>query len=380
MKVTVSSMSDTPQSPATPSLIDTEQMNESERALVEAFERRSGQSPVDETALASAEELAEPTGTPGSTADATAAPGAPTTVEGLSGAPVSEPSPSSESVDEPVVTEPTVEGEATGAEPAQSTPAFTFAGVDYGPEDLAQAVQVRNWYQTLNNQQIASIDAMLSGQYRLVPAHEADPVVAPASQTQPPASATAPASSPSPVVDEAGEWLDPHAQAAITRLETELAQMREQFQGAVTPIIQTQAEQELQARRTVIASATETFQSEYSLTDDQMQALGQAVVQANIFPSLIQRHNNDIASATRAALDMMLWSTPTFRDPVIQQRAAADLQRLTDESAANVTKQKQMTALTSSGGSVPRREAAPSNKDDRHAAMVELIRADMNGS
>lgn len=372
-------MSDAPQSPASPQLIDTEQMNEADRALIEAFERRSGKSPVDEPALASAEELAESTGTPGSTADATAAPGAPTTVEGLSGAPVSEPS-SEPAATEPVVTEPPVEGEATGAEPAQSSPAFTFAGVDYGPEDLAQAVQVRNWYQTLNNQQIASIDAMLSGQYRLVPAHEADPVVAPASQTQPHTSATAPVSSPSPVVEEAGEWLDPHAQAAINRLETELAQMREQFQGAVTPIIQSQAEQELQARRTVIASATDTFQSEYSLTDDQMQALGQAVVNANIFPSLIQRHNGDISAATRASLDMMLWSTPTFRDPVIQQRAAADLQRLTDESQANVTKQKQMTALTSSGGSVPRREAAPSNKDDRHAAMVELIRADMNGS
>lgn len=355
-----------------PSLIDTDQMNESEKQLVELFESRATSSTTtDDGALASAEDLTEPTGTPSSTDSSTAAPEPATPVEGQVVGSESEPS------SDPTVTTP-VEGEPPSGEPVLTPPAFTFAGVDYGPTELAQAVQVRDWYQTLNEQQVASIDALLSGAYRLVPAHEADPVP-PASASQA-ATSPAPSSPVTPVVDDdAGEWLDPRAQSEISRLQAEIQQMREQFTASVTPVIQSQQDQLLHQRLAAIDQASVSFQTEHSLDDDQMQALSQSVVQSNIFPSLVQRHNGNVEDATRAALDMMFWTTPTFRDLAVSKQATSELANLA--SQAQVEKQRNLTALAnSSGGSVPRRDLSPHTKEDRHSAMVELIRNDMVGN
>lgn len=372
------SLSESPQQ-----LIDKDTLNEAERQLVEVFERRS-ESSKDDGALTSAEDLSDTTGTPGSTDTSTAAPEPTPPVEGQAVGSESEPSTTTEPEPEPQP-EPqptplgadgqpiTGEGGAPVEEPAQSSSAFTFAGVNYGPDELTQAVQVRDWYLSLNQPQIQAIDALLSGTYRLVPANEADAAQQSAS---PPVTPPASSSSSQPVGDEAGEWLDPRAEAEINRLRTELTQIRTEFQSAVTPVVQSQQDQALQQRVSAIDAAHVAFRDDYSLNDDQMQQLGQAVVQANIFPALIARHNGDVEAATRSALDMMFWSTPQFRDLKTQQ----DLTALATESTATIDKQKKMSALASSGGSVPRTNPTPRTKDERYAAMVEAIRQDQNGS
>lgn len=368
----------------TPDLgIDQEALNDSERQLLDIFENRRSASLSEggDTTPVSAEELTEPTGTPGSTVGSTAASEAPTTVEGQSGASESEPSstPSDVIPPSPAAGDAPDEGGETGGESDLTTPAFTFAGVDYTPDTLARAVQTHQWFNQLNDQQVAAIDALMSGQYRLVPANEAVPTPPPASA---PTVATPPVSPPpdSPVVDDAGEWLDPRAQAEVARLQAELAQMRQQFAGTVTPLVQSQADAQFQARRQAIDSAAESFKSQYSLDDDLVETIGRSVVQAGVLPSLITQHNGDVEAATRQAFEMMFWTTPSFRDSYMQSKNAADLADLAAQDQAQADKQRKMTALTASGGSTPRRDPTPSTKDDRHSAMVELIRADMNGS
>lgn len=381
--------------PDTTQLIDKETLNESERAFVEMFERERGgsqSSQSDDTTLTSAEDLADTTGTPGSSTTPPAAPDAPSTVEGPSGASVSEPSGTTEvqpldasgnvitGATEPATELSTsttpVEGEPPSSEPAQSAPAFTFAGVDYSSSDLAQAVQLRDWYTRLNNPQIQAIDALLSGEYQLVPTSQSQ--VAPVAIPPAPQPATSPASPPdTPVNDDAGEWLDPRAEAEINRLRTELTQLTERVTSSVTPLIESRQTDQFNATLSAIDQAHTAFQTEYTLDDDTMQQLGQAVVNAGVFPSLLQQHR-DPQVATKAAFDMMLWTTPTFRDKIVTQRLTA---LATDSQAqAQADKTRKLTSLASSGGSVPRRTTTPQTKEERHQAMVEEIRASQNGN
>lgn len=363
--------------------IDPSTLSESEQQLIELFEsRRSASLHIDDTAPVSAEELAEPTGTPGSTASPTAASEAPPTVEGQSGASETEPSPVVPPIVPPVepvaaVTPVTpVEGEPPVADQASTAPAFTFAGVDYSPDQVARAIQVHDWYDRLNDNQVQAVDALLSGHYRLVPANEAAPVQPVVQPVTPPAPVTdIPA-----VGDEAGEWLDPRAQAEVNRLQSQLDQMRAQFTGAVTPLVQSQADQQLHSRMQSIDNATSAFKTQYQLEDSLIETIGRSVVQAGVLPSLIQQHQGNVEAATRQAYEMMFWTTPTFRDAYMQSKNAAELASLAEQDKAEADKKRKLTALTSSGGSVRRVDPAPNTKDERHQAMVELIRADQNGS
>jgi superfamily II RNA helicase len=367
---------------ATPSLLDDETLNESERALIEHFERTrqpvNGQEGAND-GLTSAEDLQEP-GTPGASTSS-AAPVESTPVEGQVDSTESDPSsPSTESTateDESGFTAAPVEGEPTGGEPAQSASAFTFAGVTYQPQELQEAVMARDWIMGLNPVQRQQIDALLSGQYVLAPAHEASSTTPPSGDAVPPA--TTPSSSTPP--DDEGEWLDPKAAQEIARLRSELSQIKEQFTQSLTPVVQAQQQDELRQRNEIINASVAKFQADTKLDDDTLRQLNDAVVQSGIFPSLVQRHNGDISTATRAAFEMMLWSTPQFRDKVIAQQAVATVNDLAQTQRESADKERKMSALSGSGGSVPRREvpAHPQTADGRHAAMLEEIRRDMNG-
>lgn len=358
----------------TPLGIDPSTLNESEQQLIDLFESRrsSASSEGDATAPVSAEELPEPTGTPGSTDSPTAASEPTPPVEGQAVGSENAPSPSPEV--EPVATVAPVDGEPTVEDQASTSAAFTFAGINYDEATLTRAVQVHDWFSRLDNNQTAAIDALLSGQYRLVPASAPDQPIA-----TPPATPPA-TSSPDITQDDGGEWLDPRAQSEIARLQSELNSMREQFTGAVTPLVQSQVDQQLNQRRAAIDSAAAAFQTTYSLDEATMQNIGQAVVQTGVLPSLITQHNGNVEAATRQAFEMMFWTTPSFRDSYMQAKSAADLADLAAQDKAEADKHRKLTALTASGGSTPRRDPSPSNKDERHTAMVDLIRADMNGS
>lgn len=354
----------------TPSLLDDETLNESERALIEAFERRQSAGSIEggSDALTSAEDLEEPTGTPGSTSESNAAPDA-TDSEGGQVA--------SESDTTPPEGEPPVEGEDVGGEHAQSQPTFTFAGVEYNEHELAEAVLARDWITNLNQQQRQQVDALLSGQYVLTPAHEA------ANQPPTPAAATSsPSSSSAPSGDEGDEWLDPRAQAEITRLNQELTQIKELFQQSVPQLVQSQQQAELTRNQSIIDQAIDVWAKDYTLDEATLKDINAAVIQTGIFPSLVRQHNNDLAAATCAAFDMILWTTPQFRDKAAQQRATSILNELAQSEQDDKAKARKMSALSNSGGSVPRRElpSNPQTRDDRYAAMVEDIRRDVSGT
>lgn len=371
--------------------IDPSTLSESEQQLIELFEsRKSGSLNVDDTTPVSAEELAEPTGTPGSTASPTAASEAPPTVEGQSGASENAPSPVTPPVTppatppvSPAVVEPPVppvEGEPPVADQASTAPAFTFAGVDYSPDQVARAIQVHDWYDRLNDNQVQAVDALLSGQYRLVPANEAAPVPPITQQGQPQPPVTPPAPTDIPAVgDEAGEWLDPRAQAEVNRLQSQLDQIRQQFNGAVTPLVQSQVDAQHRQHMQSIDNATSAFKDAYQLDDSLIETIGRSVVQAGVLPSLIQQHQGNVEAATRQAYEMMFWTTPTFRDAYMQSKNTADLADLAVQEKANADKQRKMTALTASGGSAPRITPKANTHDERYAGMIEMIRADMNG-
>lgn len=370
-----------PTSPPSAPLIDQSTLNDSEKALLEAFERRGTGSlsvHVDDPSLVSAEDLEE-TDTPGSDGS-DAATGAPTTVEGPSGAPVS--APSTPVVESPVTpADASVEGEEPGGieTPAPVTPAFTFAGVDYDAEQLSHAVRLQGWYNRLNNDQLQAIDALLSNQYVLVPATASVAPQTPPQQTQP--QATVPVS-PSPTVDDgAGEWLDPRAEAEIAALRNQLTQMQQSFQQNLAPLVQTQANTQLQQNIAAIERAESAFRANYTLDDTIFKTIQDSVIQAGILPSLLPQHNGNVEAATRQAYEMMFWTTPAFREAHLGARASSDLAEAAQADQAEVDRKKKLTALSpSSGGSVPRPSTrTPQTKDDRHAGMVELIRADMNG-
>lgn len=360
------------QTPSPPSLLDDDQLNDAERAFIEIFERgRKGT--FDDGALASAETEPED-GTPGSTS-ATAAPDAPVTpVEGQEGASETSPSPTPSTPAEPASTP--VEGEPPPPEPAQSGSVFTFAGQQYDEQQLQRAIQVHNWYNRLSDDHVRAIDALLSGQYNLVP-----------SSQQPAAPATSPASStPTPAPEEAGEWLDPRAEAEINRLRQQqaeltqtLQQFQEQFKSSVTPLVQSQQQVAHTQHLSAIDQGTASFKEQYHLDDTAVDEIQAAVVQAGVFPSLVTRNNGNIEAATKQALDLMFWSTPQFRDPYITAKNAAEQAELTQQQQDSNRKQQQLTALSSSGGSVPRREPVPQDRDGRFAAMVETIAASQNG-
>jgi hypothetical protein len=200
-----------------------------------------------------------------------------------------------------------------------------------------------------------------------------------------PAPGTTPPVSTGPAPDEAGEYLDPRAQAEINALKQalsqqsqQLAQFQETFKQSLTPVIQTQQQSHQQQQVAQLDAGIREFNEVYKLTDEQSAQIQAAVAEAGVFPSMVTRHGGNVQSAVKAAMDMMFWTTPQFRDPYLEAKSAATAADQTQQDQS--TKRKQtLTALSASGGSVPRRDPVPSDRESRHSAMVDEIAAAQNG-
>jgi len=283
--------------------------------------------------------------------------------------------------EEPSTAEPPTEGEAPpeqGEAPApgdgQPAAAFTLSGVDYSADQLAQMVPVYQYFANLTPQQVQGIDALMSGQYTLTPLQP------PVAQSQPAAGAP-PAPSPptsSPQAEGEGDWLDPRAQREIAALRQQINDLSESFKANLTPVVQSQQQADYQNRLAAINRAHVDFQTKYGLDDAAMNALESSIAQGQILPGLAQRHGN-LEAGMNAALEMMFWTTPAYRDRYEQQRITSQQAEHATEDAATLRKQ-QLTALSGSGGSAPRREPVPSTPEDRHAAMTQEIAAAMSSN
>jgi len=277
----------------------------------------------------------------------------------------------------PPVTEgeaPPEQGEAPAAGDGQPAPAFTLSGVDYSADQLAQMVPVYQYFNNLSPQQVQAIDALLSGQYTLQPLQ---PPVQPRPDAGAPP-APSPATSSQPPPEGEGDWLDPRAQTEIRALRAEIGQLRDTFTQSMTPVVQNQQQADYNARLGQIQAAHTDFQTKYGLEDSAMEALETSIAQAAILPGLSQREGG-IRQGMNAALEMMFWTTPAYRDRYEQQRVSSQQAEQATEDTAALRKQ-QLTALSGSGGSAPRREPVPSTPEDRHAAMTQEIAAAMNGN
>ncbi len=254
-----------------------------------------------------------------------------------------------------------VGGEGTPGETAQPpAPAFTLNGQDFSPQDLETAIGVAGWFNRLNPAQVQSIDALLSGQYVLTPTTQAS--------ASPPPETVAP-------VDDGEDWLDPRAAQEIARLRTEL----DGIKSSLTPVVESQQQTQRQQIEAAIGSASTAYATERELTDQDMAKLQAAVSQSGIYPTFYQRTGGDAALAMRQALDTVFYTTPEFRDREVKAQVDAQLQQLSQTQRDEQKKQQQLSALSSTGGTVPRREPRPSTPQDKHRAMVDELNRHMNG-
>ena len=283
--------------------------------------------------------------------------------------PETEPSPEPEPEPEPAPDEGGAPEEGHG----QPASAFTLSGVDYSSEQVSRALQVASWFDRLNPQEVQAIDALMSGQYTLSPL-QPQPQPSPGGQPAPSPSSV----QPPPAAEDEGDWLDPRAQTEIRALRAQINDLTESFKASLGPVVQTQQQADYQARLTQINKAHADFQARYQLDDNAMNALETSIAQAQVLPGLAQREGS-IEKGMNTALEMMFWTTPTYRDAWQAQRTTSLQAEQAAEEQATIRKQH-LTALSGSGGSAPRREPVPSSPEDRHQAMVQEIAAAMNGS
>jgi len=350
-------MSDTPPTPPpalTPEEVEAAELNEFEQSFFDAIQSRFP-----------ASEGAGPTDAPDTAPELGVSAGEEPPVEG-------------QEVPSPELSQPDAGaspdgGEAPGGEHGQSPSVFTLSGGQELSEDqIVQALQVHNYFARLSPDQVRGIDALMSGQYRLAPANDR-------TEPQPIQPVVSPGHSPSPPSPtEEGEWLDPSAQRAINRLQAEIDQLRQSTTASLTPVVQRQQDADYQQRLDIINAVSDNFQRTYELEDPQMRALEQAIVESQTLPALTHRYGS-LQNGMQAALEMYFWSTPQLRDNHLAKQQSAAQADLAAQDAATLRKQ-QLTALSASGGSAPRREPVPSTPEDRHAAMTQEIAQAMNGS
>lgn len=180
-----------------------------------------------------------------------------------------------------------------------------------------------------------------------------------------------PAPSPTPAAPEqpAEEWIDPAAQAAYARLQSEI-------QG-IASVQQQTIEQQVASQRAAIedalATGVEEFRTANNLETAQMDQLLTAVNAAGILPGYANLHRGNHSQAMKAALESAYWSTPQFRDAAIQ---AAISEHVTETRDVE-TKKARASSLNPSAGNVPRTSPPPSSQDERDRGMVADIAAAM---
>ena len=151
------------------------------------------------------------------------------------------------------------------------------------------------------------------------------------------------------------------------------------MQSAKAETARIQAEQRQTAERDQRArvvdsfrSAVGSFKSKYpNLSDEQVRQIADATGRANIIEGL-ERTEGSLTAAFERGMEMTMWGTPELRS--LAQAANAD-----NVAAKKSTDRKsKQSALSGSGGSVPRTKAArsaPKNRDELMEAMLADVRA-----
>jgi hypothetical protein len=246
------------------------------------------------------------------------------------------------------------------------------------------AAEVLRWAASLSDEQVQRINSAL-----LV--DQSAPSGAPTAASghgEPAAAPPAAGSDVPPAQGQPGMPIRPPDLGALSEFAPELgtyleqqAQLLSAQQQQIVSFQQAQAEQ---ARREAEAAQSQAqvqieagekvFRDTYAwASDEDVQAIARRAASLQVMPALVQQHGGAVDKAFVAAMETALWSDPSYRDRLVQQRVNefAETQQQTTE------RRRKASALTSGGGSVSRapQQAAPADMtpEQRREAMARTI-------
>lgn len=275
----------------------------------------------------------------------------------------------------PPETPPETPGVESG--PDTSTPPIEefveVAGQKYTPAQLQTLTQLGVWASQLSPGHLQAIDNLFSGQYQLTPVQSPAPNP-PGAAVVPGGASTAVASSgttPPTVIPEFNpdEFDDPNVANAFKALQTQLATVQSYVQSESE---RRHSEYVAQVRQG-ISTASQSFQTQYSLTDDEMQSLSLKVQQAQILPALAASRQPD--QAMTEALNFVFFQSPEYRQKIIDTQLQSEKQKQVKDTART----SKASAVSGGAASAPRPEVPISTKDGREKAMIAELEAHLNG-
>lgn len=172
---------------------------------------------------------------------------------------------------------------------------------------------------------------------------------------------------------------DPAVKALLPLLQqqqTILQSLTQQQEVTQRQLYENQREQTTAIANRVQAS----FKKQYGLEDGEMEELHTIAGRLQVLPSLMSGVDPwtgmptkpDPMSAIERAYEMALYSTPKYRNKVIQPES----ERVVKDN----TRKKKLSSLSGNSGSSPRTPAAPRNDLERRNAMISEVTAAMNGN
>ena len=237
--------------------------------------------------------------------------------------------------------EPTADAEKVAeSRPKDPSGAIAEGWAEATPDELALARNLLDWYESLDEAAIQQVDAALSGEYVLVP------------RTQ--------------VQQLQEDWnlleklkrSDVNARAANdSRSEEngaivapEVQELRQRLQEVEEELAHERTERQVAQTARVIDNTAMAWRAEHMfLTDYDMDQLEAQVMESDVYGPLSQRY--DPATATRMALDLMLYSMPRWRDKVMKAAVDARIQDIEAMALRNA----QASGQSGPAGSAPSR-------------------------
>ena len=181
---------------------------------------------------------------------------------------------------------------------------------------------------------------------------------------------------PPPPPDYSSEYAfseDYDADDPNNKLILENLQRIQQQQQEFTDYI---ARQEAAAATQLMQRGIQRFSEKYNsvLSEADIAAIRNASV--SLYPSFMERDNNNVEQATFDVLDYTMWSIPDVRGKLMQHEAETSDQQLADAKA----RQRKLTALA--GGGSGNANSVPPSIDERDTkqAIVRELRNSMNGT
>lgn len=189
---------------------------------------------------------------------------------------------------------------------------------------------------------------------------------------QAPGEGSAPAAPASPALADELDLDDP----AIKALYELTQQQGKQLQG-LSEQLQTHST-ELYNRRLEELTATtnraaETFKTQHSLDDNQMQKIREVASRLEVLPALMKGVNPltgvheavDTVTAVERAFELAYWQMPEFRDKEYQARL--------EQWRADKSRKQKLAGVSGSSGSVPRTPSKPRDETEMRKALIKEV-------